>query len=581
MAGLYLTRADDPDRARERIDAATRQYGDHGFGAPTSLALPGWTGLHYGYVQGGPSTFHRSGDDWVAVAGTLTFDGRIGTAALKGLLDSYTGGDPDWSRLGGQFSALIVKDGRAFVLCDWFAAHQLHHDAADSLFSTSLTAALVSLPRVTFDAQAVYEYAFNVVPIGDDTVFAELKTLGPGVVVELTPGGTVRSRYARPLPDTPSDEPLAERLERHRRSLRSAVRAHVGLTRTVHAPLSGGLDSRLLLAALRAEGIDPDLYVYGARDDEDVVIAEAMAASLGFGVEWVDKDGMFAPTPEQFPELVAANFRTWDALPTFGNIFDNGGAVWALGKRHAGGALAASGGCGEIWRDFFFLPDRPLSARTVARSFFARFDSRDAVAGFDPRGFLAAIEGKIADALGAPSPATLLSRQWIEQAYPRVRCRSLFGREISLESRQGAYAMPFLDQHVVAEAMKLPMALKQAGDFEARLLTVIDPVLAAQPSAYGHDFAHGPDRRHRLSEWSSRVRPTWLRQRSYALQRRIRPMGDEHGGLLTPDYMRRVVDLDLPLMRRFFRVERVRDSAVWRRLAALEYLGTWLGSRLA
>jgi asparagine synthase (glutamine-hydrolysing) len=58
-------------------------------------------------------------------------------------------------------------------------------------------------------------------------------------------------------------------------------------------------------------------------------------------------------------------------------------------------------------------------------------------------------------------------------------------------------------------------------------------------------------------------------------------MGDEHGGLLEPDFMRRVVDLDMPLMARFFAVERVTDSAVWRRLAALEYLGTWLGGRLA
>ncbi|HCB75976.1 MAG TPA: hypothetical protein DEP91_07340 [Sphingomonas bacterium] len=306
-----------------------------------------------------------------------------------------------------------------------------------------------------------------------------------------------------------------------------------------------------------------------------------MAAALGFGVEWVDKDGVFSPTPEAFPAVVEANFRAWDALPTFGNIFDNGGAVWARNKRHAGGGLAASGGCGEVWRDFFFLPERPLSARTVARSFFARFDPRDATALFDAGAFLETIEGKIADALGAPSPIARLSRQWIEHAYPRVRCRSLFGREISLESRQGAYAMPFLDQHVVAEAMKLPMSLKQAGDFEARLLTAIDPVLAAQPSAYGHDFASGPDRRHRRSEWSSRVRPTWLRQRSYALQRRLRPMGDEHGGLLEPDFMRRVVDLDMPVMARFFAVERVTDSAVWRRLAALEYLGTWLGGRLA
>ena len=32
--------------------------------------------------------------------------------------------------------------------------------------------------------------------------------------------------------------------------------------------------------------------------------------------------------------------------------------------------MAASGGCGEIFRNFFYLPDRRLSAAAVARTFF-------------------------------------------------------------------------------------------------------------------------------------------------------------------------------------------------------------------
>ena len=55
----------------------------------------------------------------------------------------------------------------------------------------------------------------------------------------------------------------------------------------------------------------------------------------------------------------------------------------ARDARHAGGALSASGGCGEIYRNFFFLPDRPVSAGTVARSFFARFAPGDATGLFD------------------------------------------------------------------------------------------------------------------------------------------------------------------------------------------------------
>jgi asparagine synthase (glutamine-hydrolysing) len=286
-------------------------------------------------------------------------------------------------------------------------------------------------------------------------------------------------------------------------------------------------------------------------------------------------------TPDQFPEIVERNFHQYDALPNYGELFENGMNAAARDARHQGGALSASGGCGEIYRNFFFLPDRPASARTVARSFFARFAPGDATGPFDPGAFLGAIEDKILAALGRPGDRSRLPRGLIEQAYPRVRCRAAFGREISLEARYGPYLMPFLDHRVVAEAMTLPMALKNAGRFEAMLLEAIDPILARYPSAYGHDFATPPGAKHRFSEWSTRIRPAWLRRHSYALRRKLRPIADEHGGLLGDDYLRRVVDLEYPAMRRYFNVDRIGDSGLMRRIACLEYLATHLGGKLA
>ena len=57
-------------------------------------------------------------------------------------------------------------------------------------------------------------------------------------------------------------------------------------------------------------------------------------------------------------------------------------------------------------------------------------------------------------------------------------------------------------------------------------------------------------------------------------------MADEHGGLLTDAFVGKVVDLDFPVMRRFFRTERINDSSLMRRIANLEYLAAYLGSKL-
>lgn len=579
MAGLFLIRANDAAFADAACAEARAQYRLHGFGEPVETGFPGWRLLHWPHIIGGPESLLQAGDDLVAVAGTLVVDGKMGRPALEALL----AGDPerlDWSRLGGQFVALVRKAGRTFIFTDFFAAYQLFHDPEHRVFSTSLLAAAKALPALRFDMQGVYEFAFNVVPIGDDTVFADLKLLPPDRMIELTPEGVRTHPLEKPLPGAPDRQPIDERIARHREKLAAIVGAHARpFGDAVNCPLSGGIDSRLLLAALRAAGSNPHCYVYGEAGEGDVMIAQAIGAAEGFAVDYVDKDRP-RPDPDRFSELVARNFHQFDAMPTYGNIFDPGGYAEARDLRHAGGALAASGGCGEIYRDFFYLADRPASPAAVARTFFARFARGDATALFDPRAFLARIGDKIAAPIGAPSRDKRVPRALIEQVYPRVRCRSLFGREISLESRYGAYLMPFLDHQVVAEAMTLPMKLKQVGRFEGALLNAIDPVLAAHMSAYGHSFAEPPSRRHRFEEWSTRVRPPWVRARTYAIRRRMGPMGDDHGGLLEPDYMRRVIDLDFPAMRRFFRIEAITDSGLWRRIACLEYLAGHLGSRL-
>ena len=358
MAGLFLVQAGDPAFADAALAAARAQYARHGFAGCTERAFPGWRLLHAEPILGGPESLFVDGEDFVAAAGTLTYDGMIGRPALEALLRTVTLPEPDWTRLAGQFVLVVRRGGRTFVLTDYFAAFQLFHDAERRFFSTSLLAAAGASPRLSFDPQGVYEFAFNVVPVGDDTVFAELKTLGPNRAVDLSGEGAVLHALSKPLPDAVADMPLEARIARHGERLREIVRAHVArFGDHVFCPLSGGLDSRLLLAALRAEGCRPRVYVYGGADSDDVRIARAIGEAQGFDVEWIDKEAR-PLAPDAFPEQVEHNFQEYDGLPNFGELFENGANAEARNARHAGGALAASGGCGEIFRNFFYLPDR-------------------------------------------------------------------------------------------------------------------------------------------------------------------------------------------------------------------------------
>ena len=578
MAGFHVTRIDGGEAAR--LAAARAQFARHGFAAPTEFRTATHAGFHVRYILGGAETFVRRGEDFVAAAGVLAYRGRIGAEALTLLLDAFAGPFDDWESIDGQFALIVHKGGRTWALTDYFGAFQLFHDADFRTLSTSFLATALSLPKLTLAPQGVYEFAFNVFPTGDDTILDQVRRVGPNLQLELG-AGTVRHVVAKPLPERTRAMPLADRIAAQAERLREVVAPYVAAYGDrIQCPLSGGIDSRLALALLRDAGVRPHVYVYGASDSEDVTIARAVGAAEGFTVETFDKRAWTRIEPDAFADQVETSFQQCDALITDGELFDNGGNAFARHARHAGGQLAVSGGCGEVFRNFFYLPNRRFRAGDAIRAFFARFTPADTTALFDPQRFVAAIEAKALACLGRSDPAEPLPRIVIEQLYPRLRCRAFFGREISVLARQGAYLMPFFERRVIEQAITTPMDLKRYGRFEAALLTHIDPRLASYPSAYGHAFDAEPTTRHRVSEIGSSLRPTWARARSYALQRRMGPMRDEHGGLLSPIFLGRVIDLHFPHMRRFFRIDNVADTGLYRRIATLEYVAQHFEDRL-
>ena len=313
MGGLFLVRTDDPDFADGAMAAARAQFALHGFSACAEKALPGWRLLHAPHIIGGPESLFEQSEVLVAVAGTLTFDGLIGRPALEALLAAASPPELDWSRLGGQFAAIVRKAGRTFLLTDYFAAFQIFHDAGMRLFSTSLLAAAKAQPGLGFDPQGLYEFAFNVFPIGNDTIFAELKTLGPDTVVELGSGGAVAHPLAKPLPNRAGDSPIGERIARHRDRLAQIVGDHVRhFGDRIFCPLSGGLDSRLVLAALRAQAAGR-ASSFTARRRYRVEIARAIAAE-GFEVSALDKEA-HEVAPDRFAEIVERNSTNMTPCP--------------------------------------------------------------------------------------------------------------------------------------------------------------------------------------------------------------------------------------------------------------------------
>ena len=338
--------------------------------------------------------------------------------------------------------------------------------------------------------------------------------------------------------------------------------------------LSGGFDSRLILALARRNGIKPRVYVYGAREDKDVLIASEIARGENLELEVIDKGSLPLLSPTDFSDIATRNYLATDGYHWAG-IFNNGAEIRESASRVAGGAIALNGGGGEIFRNFFYLPDGHYSVRQLAWSFYARFDPRICTSQFNSEHYYRHIERKIVELVGR---VDRLERPTVEWLYHRFRCRSWDGRVDTINGQYGYTGLPFLTNRITEIGASIPIRWKYHGAFEAKLIARTDSRLASYRSSYGYPFVGRPSVLARAGELATYVRPPWARRLTYRMKHRWKP---ERGTLYTaPRYVNEVLPGGIEAMRAFFHIDRVGDPIQAARILTLEYLARQMGGRV-
>jgi asparagine synthase (glutamine-hydrolysing) len=252
-----------------------------------------------------------------------------------------------------------------------------------------------------------------------------------------------------------------------------------------------------------------------------------------------------------------------DAYPPDG-ILDDGADVATRRDRAAGGALALNGGGGEIFRNFFYLPDRRFSIREVIWTFYSQFDPAMATPLFSERAYMEAMIAAVADSLGTTDRT--LSREQVELAYPAFRCRYWTGRNTSVNNQFGSALTPFIEHDIVAGAARVPIRFKNHGRFEAALIEALSPSLARYPSSYGHGFAGSIPLNRKLKDQLTLLRPPLLRRYAFRIKARLQGSSDH------AHPFREVIDPSGGVMARYFRIASISDSGQYARICTLEYL---------
>lgn len=559
------------ERASAPPQDALAVFDKQGLGAPETFKARNATLWLYPHAVGDPAASARDGDDWCAVTGTLLYDGSAGAEAASKILAAWRAGPLDETRLFGAYVVFLHCGGELVFFTDRLGSARLYRCEDGTVFSTSFLAAAECPSKRTLNTQAAYEYVFQGACYGAETPIKEIVTAEPGFRYRLSgaPGSRLRPETRPwPLPAAPRDAPFEEHVAASLDVLGGVYDTIAdAFGNAVDTALSGGYDSRLTLALLRARGLSPHVHVYGQPVDGDVKIARHIAAGEGFEIDHVDKSLWQPPDGEEPEEAVARNFLLFDGWPTDG-IFDNGVDLATRFARAADRRLALNGGGGEVFRNFFYLPDRPLPARALLWTFYSRYDPKALTDAFDEARYLDRLEAKLIQALGANSPT--LTRTQIELAYPLFRCRFWTGHNTAVNNRIGPAVTPFVEPTVVAAAIEVPLAMKNHGRLEAAMIRQVDPKLAAYPSDYGFDFAQGPPFGARFKDRLIYARPPSLRRLSYRIQHRLMPKAD--GQRLLSDLRQRLMPDGPDLVSRLFRFDQCRDRAQIGRIATLDYL---------
>jgi len=504
-----------------------------------ALRRPGMELFLYSTCLGQPPGWIEfENGDFLAAVGTCLYRGGVGPESLRELYRDFTAGRDCDAHLAGNYAVLIGQGERLSLLGDRSGYYGVYTLKDGSAFSSSFLATTYLADSLSLSPQELYEYVFYGFFFHQTTLFEEVRLLDHERTWRLLPETESSPRATIPQgfpPGAGFGDMLAQVEAKLLDYFRTLGDAYGG---SFTAALSGGYDSRLMLAILRKLGYSPHLYVYGSPAHEDVRVAKAIANGEKLALEHVDKSAHPRPALADWPALLERDFHFFDGLKATG-VFDNGSDHLTRVDRARKGELQLNGAGGEIYREIWNLPNRSLSIRRFLQ---VRYDTGDygfCTGAFDAGSFFDALARKVHALLN--TSRRRISRREVEMLFPRLR--NIFAASnTTINNQIGPSLLPYMEPRFVDESYEIPIKYKDYGRFNAALIRSLDPSLASYQSAYGINFTDPISPKTRLTAKIRQNVPVGLR----LLRRTRRYAGSAQPFYLGGDYYRTIFG-DRPL----------------------------------
>ncbi|MFO1152682.1 MAG: hypothetical protein U1E42_03295 [Rhodospirillales bacterium] len=361
--------------------------------------------------------------------------------------------------LNGLFAGLLIDPGRqsAWLFNDRYGSERIYvcEDGERLLFASEAKALLSTVPAArAFDDEGVRQFLAYGSTFDGRSLFRGIKVLPGGVLWSFGPAGTIsQGRYFQPE-DWEAQPVLDERTfqRRFEDTFRTVLPDYVAGDNAVGISITGGLDTRMIMACLPDKAPPPVCYTYVGLDGRtlDARIGERVARARGL---------------DHRDLRLGANFLSGFGVHVDRTVFVTDGCA---------GVLAAH----EI----------PYSRQAAGQSpirLTGNYGS-EVLRGVSTFKSLRLAEGLFAPPLGQGSPGHTVppSGHPIANAAFREVPWHLFGPLAAARSELTVRS-PFLDNRIVRLAFQTPMLLRQSPDAALGLIRAGNPALVAIPTDRG------------------------------------------------------------------------------------------------
>ena len=497
---------------------------------------------------------YTSGSGSASGTGTFIYKTKSPEESLKLLLDDFTGGRFDHASLLGHYFIFLFLPSGIKILTDGTGLVKAYHDSEGSYLASSFLLAARLHKRLSLNGAAATENLLTGGITGTETLVNEINNFSKAStrlfkdVEFIFPGGNAPA-------DNPSSRIAA--LNRQSELLQTYFKAcrHLAETGGADLGLTGGYDSRLVLACARNH--IPDLQVhshYRPAGSEEWRIARRIAE--GEKIRFVSPE---VTPPEEMDDeklhsVINSSFRFNDGFISLHcNWMEEYNTLEYRLSVLGGKRLGFSGIGGEQYRNQDRLYGKPwLFSQWIKYSYLRKVSGNVFQRGKDEQEMLERLAAKFYSITGFSSGKRFIDIHDLKRIQNEVLMPAYRGARTDAENRHAWYLSPLADFHISAAAYGITGFLKDSKSFEADLIRMISPSLAAYPTDYGYDLVRGESPHARiLSSAFENLLPGSLK---WAIRERLKSGGKVttvskktgSSGLLKR-YIRNVISAGLPV----------------------------------